>query len=234
MATKRIRILCDIDNETASIKDSLTDEPPFFVIGDDVDFEIGITRSGSIETLQASADVYLEVKATESGSALFTETEETPTTSFTVAQWDAGTHQHTTLSLTAAETALLTNKAYWLHVYALDGAEKVTAFLGLITVRGNGTAAATETSYTKAEADARYARNRFDITALTGGSATDLDGQPTANGVVTTNSVWLFIVGSTLQMWRIRSGSDAEDGSFIIRPDDYNVSTNQRVWERII
>ena len=69
------------------------------------------------------------------------------------------------------------------------------------------------------------------ITALTGGGTTALDGIPT---VGKTSILVLLYVSDELQTWRLFSGTTAEDAaSGIVRPDDYNASTNAQIWKRI-
>jgi len=69
------------------------------------------------------------------------------------------------------------------------------------------------------------------ITALTGGGTTALDGIPT---VGKTSLLVLLYVSDELQSWRLFSGTTAEDAANgIVRPDDYNASTNAQIWKRI-
>ena len=81
--------------------------------------------------------------------------------------------------------------------------------------------------------DAKYTQNRFDITGLTGGTATDLDSITTASDATRINTTILIIVSNNPQIWRLRSGTDSEDGTYIVRPDDYAGSTNEKIWERL-
>ncbi len=70
-----------------------------------------------------------------------------------------------------------------------------------------------------------------DITALTGGGTTALDGITT---VGKTNILAVIYVADELQDWRLFSGTTAEDAaSGIVRPDDYNASTNAQIWKRL-
>ena len=75
---------------------------------------------------------------------------------------------------------------------------------------------------------------RHDITALTGGGAGTLDGVVTANGQALVNTTFgLFISGPGKETWRLETGAgEAEDGATIVRPDDYNASTNNVIWFR--
>lgn len=71
-----------------------------------------------------------------------------------------------------------------------------------------------------------------DITALTGGGTTALDG------ISTVGKTFLLVdlyVSSELQTWRLFAGTAAEDSaSGIVRPDDYNTSTNAQIWKRLL
>jgi len=70
------------------------------------------------------------------------------------------------------------------------------------------------------------------ITALTGGGTTALDGIST---VGKTNILAALYVSDELQWWRLFSGTTAEDSAKgIVRPDDYNASTNAQIWKRIL
>lgn len=71
--------------------------------------------------------------------------------------------------------------------------------------------------------------NRQDITGLTGGTATDLNGQATAAGATTLGSA-LFISAGTGGIWVLRTGTDAASVK-IVRPFDYDATTNAVVWE---
>lgn len=77
---------------------------------------------------------------------------------------------------------------------------------------------------------------------LTGGGAGSVTSAPTLDGIVTADGAVplgtlvmaqkdLGEVG-TLAVYKLVSGSDAEDSPDIIRPNDYNASTNLRVWKR--
>lgn len=69
------------------------------------------------------------------------------------------------------------------------------------------------------------------ITGLTGGGATKLDGIATATGAVETGATVILSYGRVGQTWQLIAGTDAEASTAgIVRPDDYNVSTNPRIW----
>jgi hypothetical protein len=69
------------------------------------------------------------------------------------------------------------------------------------------------------------------ITGLTGGGSTKLDGLITAGKSSLLTSIY---VSSELQDWILFSGTNAEDSANgIVRPDDYDASTNAQVWKRV-
>lgn len=73
-----------------------------------------------------------------------------------------------------------------------------------------------------------------DITGLTGGGATNLDGQATAGGVEDPGHTVLLNISSVAQIWQLQAGTDAEDvAGGVVRPDDYNASTNAVIWRRL-
>lgn len=70
------------------------------------------------------------------------------------------------------------------------------------------------------------------ITTLTGGGATALDGLST---VGKTKLLVLLVISDELQHWYLKAGTTAEDSaSGIVRPDDYNASTNAQIWLRLL
>ncbi len=78
---------------------------------------------------------------------------------------------------------------------------------------------------------AGFMRVETGITGLTGGGATKLDGLVTANGTYPVGICVFLVISGVPQIWQLTSGSTAEDASNgIVRPDDYNASTNQKVW----
>jgi hypothetical protein len=68
------------------------------------------------------------------------------------------------------------------------------------------------------------------ITGYTGGTATDLDSLVTTNRAVP--CLLAFDRASFGgKVFKLRAGTDAESSPAIIRPDDYNASTNAKVWQ---
>lgn len=79
--------------------------------------------------------------------------------------------------------------------------------------------------------------NRSDITALTGGTSSCLDAIVTADSVTyPVNTIVILSYGLVSQIWKLVAGTDAEAPTAtpaIVRPDDYNASTNAVVWKQI-
>ena len=68
------------------------------------------------------------------------------------------------------------------------------------------------------------------VTGYTGGGSTNLDGVATINrGVPQLLAFDHASFGG--KVYKLRAGTDAEASPSIIRPDDYNASTNAKVWE---
>jgi hypothetical protein len=75
---------------------------------------------------------------------------------------------------------------------------------------------------------------RPDITSLLSGTATSLNGVPTAFGVALTGTVLFLVISGVPQYWRLVAGTDATDESAgFIRPVDFNSVSNARVWSRL-
>ena len=71
--------------------------------------------------------------------------------------------------------------------------------------------------------------NRPDITGLTGGGTTNLDGIPTTGLAVGT--IIIVYDGSESRIYRLTAGTDVENPPAVIRPDDFNATTNAKVWK---
>lgn len=61
--------------------------------------------------------------------------------------------------------------------------------------------------------------------------ALDLDAIPTAALSLTPAPFAFALLSGRMNIYRLRSGTDAESSPFIIRPDDYAGTTNEKVWE---
>ena len=79
-----------------------------------------------------------------------------------------------------------------------------------------------------------FVQNRWEVTGLTGGTATTLDGIPTeitSGEVIPTNAIAAVVISGVLSHYQLVAGTDAESSPDVIRPDDYDGSTNARVWK---
>ena len=86
---------------------------------------------------------------------------------------------------------------------------------------------------TAAEVRDGFVQNRFLVDGLTGGTSADLDGIPTAGAVATVGWMAAVVVANQLSFYRLESSTQAENSPTWIRPDDYNGTTNQRVWHLV-
>lgn len=69
------------------------------------------------------------------------------------------------------------------------------------------------------------------ITALTGGAASALDSLATSNGSYPVGICVFFVRSGAPEIWQLTSGTTAENAANgIVRPDDYQASTNEKVW----
>jgi len=69
------------------------------------------------------------------------------------------------------------------------------------------------------------------VTGYTGGS-TKLDGLATAAGAMPTNqTIWWIHPTDGMRFYRLTAGTDATSSPAVIRPLDYDGSTNARVWK---
>jgi hypothetical protein len=77
-------------------------------------------------------------------------------------------------------------------------------------------------------------RNPGYWTAYTGGAETNVDYIVTASGATATGSCVATAILGDFAVWQLQAGTAAENtAGGIIRPDDYNSTTNARVWVRI-
>lgn len=95
----------------------------------------------------------------------------------------------------------------------------------LVPLESAGTASATIPSI----------QNRYLITATTGGTSTDLDGIATAASATPLFTMVMLAFGSPPlpQLWQLLAGTDAASAD-VVRPTDYNASTNAVVWKKLL
>ena len=70
------------------------------------------------------------------------------------------------------------------------------------------------------------------VTGATGGGGTNLDGVVTLSQSVPYEAAFKTSLG-LLRFYQLVSGTDAENSPWVIRPDDYAASTNEKVWKLV-
>lgn len=142
---------------------------------------------------------------------------------------------------TAGALALLAGQntvETWLEVEITDGSGNVRTY-GQTQIRlrnqtiNSGASVPTPAAdyFTKTETNQKFIQNQSALTALTGGSATDLDGIATVN--VAVGPILAVVLGQVLSYYQLFDGTDAESSPHVIRPDDYAASTNEKVWKLV-
>lgn len=74
--------------------------------------------------------------------------------------------------------------------------------------------------------------HRWEITARTGGTAECLDAIATT--ALAKPFLIAVVISGTAELWQLAAGTDSESVPFIVRPDDYDGSTNAVVWKRVL
>lgn len=75
-----------------------------------------------------------------------------------------------------------------------------------------------------------------DITGLTGGGVTNLDGIVTVSKAINSLQILVRVISGSRSesTWQLIAGTTAEDeDGGIVRPDDYTASTNEKIWVRV-
>lgn len=132
-----------------------------------------------------------------------------------------------------AGRSALSSQTYTLHIRktSVSGTTETVALLSVRVVPG---VLSTTPANEAATASPNALRARPEITSLTGGGATALDGLATANTALPTGYVAVLSISRVGTFWQLIAGTDAEDVSAgIVRPDDYDASTNARVWAQL-
>jgi len=100
----------------------------------------------------------------------------------------------------------------------------------LIDLNPSATVASGEVALSTTAALDSYVQNRTAITGLTGGTSAKLDSIVT----VSKGPGWLVCIAHSSSgaelIYRLEAGTTAEAAPWTIRPDDYNASTNAKVW----
>jgi len=72
------------------------------------------------------------------------------------------------------------------------------------------------------------------ITGLVGGAPSNLDGLVTSNNAICTGQMVAFIFGNYMNIYQLQSGVSATALPGIVRPLDFNVSSNARIWVQVL
>lgn len=256
LTRRRVRLLCTADSFDGPI-DTATNKSPKVWLSNAVQFEIVARFGGQIVDPSNWAALTVEIKPQGSGpgsvapaasvAPLATKTVEDFDGTVDDATWADGTKQHALVSFSATEWnfALSGTEKKWLIVSVLtEDGDTITLSAGEIFVVEDGynnAGAAAEVeglAYTQAESLALFGNATYNtITSRTGGGATALDGLATAGGAAATGTTVRTRsgAGGGREEWALEAGTDAEDADAgIVRPDDYDGTTNARVWRQIL
>ncbi|HTH49133.1 MAG TPA: hypothetical protein VMB21_16575, partial [Candidatus Limnocylindria bacterium] len=176
LSRDRIRLALDPASKNTPATDVLTGSTPALWRGNDVAIEFAIFTGGTLLTSLANLDsVTMVVTPNDDRQGAIVMTgmvAHASLTAITQDAWDAGTGQHGTITvngdLTALDLAGQASRVFWVAFYALTTdapARRITLGSSLLTVIDDGTGStnspvpAPPESYTKAEADARFAAN---------------------------------------------------------------------------
>lgn len=171
---KKIRLKLNVASH-GSIFDVYENETPKIWHGNDCRIELGIFLDDEVVSLANIASLKMEIRASSrEGSPLVAVTLAAVDlyAGLTAGEWDAGTHQHAVIDLTAAQTSLdmstgvsTFKKPFWMvfSVLTTDSPAKEFTLAGTVfEVEIDGTGGTytppspAETYYTREESDARY------------------------------------------------------------------------------
>ena len=161
----------------------------------------------------------------------------------TFAQWTAGTAAHFTFALTPTDTNLAEGPLYLaIGVTTTNAGDVPLVYCATARLKDYGIfnaaapAAPDYTSWSKAEADARYAPAgsvglAANVTSVGDGAPGSLEQAATAALALPALRTVLIAATGELQDWVLAAGTDASDGGHQ-RPQDFDPTTNPRVWTR--
>lgn len=163
------------------------------------------------------------------------------TPGLTFDQWQARTAAHFTFDLSPTDTNL-SDGQLWIAigVSTTNAGDISLVFCANAQLKDYGIFNAAQptspdyTSWSKAEADGRYAPAGSiglvtSITSVGDNATGSLEAQPTA--ALPVPSLRTLYLGGELQNWVLET-STAATGPGVQRPNDFNVSTNPKVWTR--
>jgi hypothetical protein len=253
LGLRRIRIAVDTSKFNGP-SDLLTGQSVKFWRSSDLQFELGLFYGAALLTnIAALQSLTLQIKPLgESGGApdpatapLMSATITTFNGALTSQQWADGTHQHAVVSFSGTASNIAAGKKWIVLTAVLISGAVVTLLAGECECAEDGynsagsAAVLDDTAWTKAESDARYpmvgmrcADWRPTITALTGGGASALDGIATA--ALSPGYLVALRIGGIPHWYVLEAGTAAEASPATIRPDDFALSTNEKIWTRYL
>jgi len=109
-------------------------------------------------------------------------------------------------------------------------AQQRVRLINKVLPAGPGSPTPVDSYLTDTETLNEFVQNRSAITGLTGGGALNLDGIPT----LSVSAGWLvaFVISGTLSFYQLVNGTDAESVPSVIRPDDYQIGVNEKIWRQ--
>ena len=221
--------------------------------GTSVVLNFGLFEAGALDDISDVVEFTIEVKplrSTESSASLLQKIVGigscNPT--LTLDQWKGLSAQHVSVSFSDGETNNASGEVLLCVWGVATGGLKKTWFSQKVEFIEDGCGTTTtaptpvDSFYTADEIDALLVSlvvgstlaNLPTITGLTGGGSTNLDGLATVT--IPVGKMVLLSFGDVLQIWILRASTDTEDLSATparVRPDDFNASTNAKVWKQI-
>jgi len=200
------------------------------------DLRVKFVRGTTAELLEVSATISIRLKQTKESTVTLTSTS-TFTRPSTAADFYTGTLSLNTTEIvtdlfededTDDEVEVFVEMEWAPAADASLVRKSDDAKLSLVRSVATGT----ESAATDATSSVALA-TLPDITALTGGTSVCLDAVVTVG--VTAGRFVSFAITNEFQIWQLQAGTTAEDSANgIVRPDDYNASTNAKYWYRLI
>jgi hypothetical protein len=244
LIAQRVRIALDVSRDDDFV-DVATASSPHIWEGADVRFELGLHYGDVLMDVGALASVTLFVAplAQRDGTRVMEKTVSTLDNLLAPSTWENGTAQHVIIPFTNAETDGLVasgdSTAYFIAIYAMTSEstpKRILLGTSVLTIEeagfsGDPTPPDGETYLTAEQAAALLSARvgfRSGFIALTGGTSDSLDFFVTV-GVVAGYMVPV-VIDDRLSLYVLEAGTDAELVPWVVRPDDYAATTNEKVW----
>lgn len=252
LTARRLRLKCSADKFDAPFDVLNNNSIPRGWNGSTLRMELGLFFNAEVVDVANLESLTVQLKASAgswaaplpTAAALASATITDFDNTLDAATWDDTSKQHCVVEFSATEMNIGAGQR-WIVVTAInDEGATITICAGKFEVLEDGygpevTTTGTETlAYSQAESDARYLQQAglntaALITGYTGGGSTKLDGLETVNLAAGYLLVFVHPTGG-LKGFQLQAGTDAEASPSIIRPDDYNASTNAKIWKAVL